>query len=200
MVRAGVVEVLAGQDFCTVVGEASTALQVLELVAELKPDLLILDLVMDAGGLAPAVVIDHCREIHPPIKILILSSHTGTASMSALQSVTFEGFVVKTEGIELLPQAVRSLLAGQTWFSHEAAEGILQAQTRSGSVLQSLTRREEQVLRLMWEGRDNGNIAEELQVSKNTVRRYATVLYQKLGVRNRLEAIVLLERELDARI
>ncbi len=91
----------------------------------------------------------------------------------------------KKEAPECLVQATRVLASGGTWFSHEVLP-LLNLTPQDSP----LTPREEQVYNLIRAGKDNGAIAHELSLSKQTIRRYATVIYEKLGVKNRIEAIV----------
>ncbi|MCW5872437.1 MAG: response regulator transcription factor [Candidatus Eremiobacteraeota bacterium] len=191
LVRAGVVAALQERDFCRVVGEAADALQSLQLVERCKPDLLILDL--ELGCEFPAeTLIPGCRERHPELKVLILSGHTETRHVLPLRDLGVDGFVVKSEAPDCLTQAVRLVLDGEKWFSHAVAAAI-SARSAQPDLLDRLTPRELQVLRLMHEGRDNEAIAQVLGLSKQTIRRYATIIYEKLGVKNRIEAILALE-------
>lgn len=81
---------------------------------------------------------------------------------------------------------------GSVWFSHVILQKTLELARvqRSQANSQRLTPREQQVLQKMREAKSNQAIADELKLSKQTVRRYATLIYEKLGVKNRVEAII----------
>lgn len=191
LVRAGVTAALADKDFCRVVGEASDGRETLELVDRLRPDLLVLDLEMD--GRPPEKLIGDCLEILSDLKILILSCHVQPKHLLPLRDLNIGGFMVKWEAADSLAQAIRVVLAGEKWFSHEVAGLMTGCLRGDGDVLDRLTPREFQVLQLMHEGRDNESIAQTLGLSKQTIRRYATIIYEKLSVKNRVEAILVLD-------
>lgn len=192
LIRIGVQAALQDKDFCCVVGQASNGSQVLELVGSQLPDLLILDLELGPGSMADELI-SACRERQPTLKVLILSSHTDPRRLLPLQALDIDGFVVKSEAPDCLAQAVRVVLGGDKWFSHEVATLVARPSRRRESLLDSLTSREFQVLRLMHQGCDNQSIADALALSKDTIRRYVTIIYQKLGVQNRVEAILSLD-------
>ena len=187
LVRVGVCATFGLRDEFHVVGEANDGDPVLSSVQNLRPDVLILDLEM--SGDTPASIIAQCRERHPEVKILILSSHTEPEHLLPLHGLPIDGFLLKQEAPDCLLQAMRVLESGGTWFSQEVRPLLAQAPVPGKESL--LTSREHQVWKLMREGKDNLSIALELCLSKQTVRRYATIIYEKLGVNTRVKAILL---------
>lgn len=189
LVRTGVLVTLAGHDAYQVVGEAHNAEEAYLRVSQLRPDLLVLDLEMD--GRPPEELINDCRRICPELRVLILSAHTHSKYLAPLRGAGISGFVLKDEAPDNLLQAVRVIEQGSTWFSHAIIQQVFAlSETDRQATPTRLTPRERQILDLMLLGKDNRTIAEELSVSKQTVRRYATVIYEKLGVDNRIQAIV----------
>lgn len=189
LVRTGVCYTLEGHDSYRVIGEASDAEEAFRRVQELRPDLLILDLEM--AGRAPLELIQDCRRISPELKVLVLSAHTEAKYLAPLRGAGIAGFVLKDEAPDNLIQAIRVIEQGSTWFSHTVIQQVLALSDNDRQASPTrLTPREKQILDLMLLGKDNRTIAEELSVSKQTVRRYATVIYEKLGVNNRIQAIV----------
>jgi two-component system nitrate/nitrite response regulator NarL len=189
LIRAGVAAALHGKDFCEVVGEAKNAEAALLLVANWQPELLILDLDLGVGPRSSELILE-ARRRRPCLKVLVLSSHTDNRYLEPLQDCEIQGFVLKSEAPDSLVQAVRLVLSGERWFSH-AVSAMLNRPIRQGATQpDSLTPRESQILRLVQEGRDNQSIATLLGLSKHSVRRYATNIYQKLNVKNRIEAIL----------
>lgn len=189
LVRAGVAATLNDGEAYLVVGQAKNSRETLELVREHRPHLLIMDLQME--DFQPLALIEECFRQDALIKILILSSRSQPADLAPLQTSGIHGFVVKEEGPDRLLQAVRVVLAGENWFSHRVTERFQQLREQArNSPPPSLSAREKQVLVELVRAKDNQAIAEILQLSKNSVRRYVTQIFQKLGVKNRMEAVV----------
>ena len=189
MVRVGVRQTLAREEQFQVVAEASDGKSLLKMVAGLHPDVLLMDLEMPHG---PAEsLIPRVHSCSPKTRIVILSSHTEPRYLQPLVELDISGFIIKEEAPERLLQAVRVVYDGETWFSHavsQAFSGLVKADRANH--MSKLTAREQQIFELMQKALDNATIAEELHLSKQTVRRYATVIYEKLGVKNRIQAIV----------
>lgn len=190
LVRAGVAATLEPYPEMSVVGQARSGDEVLDLLGSLQCDLLILDLNMQ--GPDAETVIRASQELQPDLKILILSSHTEAKYLGPLRESSICGFVLKDEAPDCLLQAIRVVATGSVWFSHAILEKNLELNQQERMVVraQRLTSREQQVLEKIREAKDNQTIADELSISKQTVRRYATLIYEKLGVKGRIEAIV----------
>lgn len=189
LVRAGVRAAFSFEERYQIVGEACRRYEAFELVQKLQPDLLILDLVMDVSPTAEWL--KQCHAVCPHLKILILSSHTDAKYIMTLRTEPVVGFVLKDEASECLVQAVRVIEAGSTWYSQAVTRQLLQhAEDQRSRHHYRLTPREQQVFDLMVQGKDNAAIARTLGVSIHTVRRCATLIYQKAGFRSRVEAIL----------
>jgi len=188
MVRVGVRLALENTGLYRV-SEANCALQALSVVKETRPQVAILDLEMPGPG--PARLIHDCYEICPDLKVLILSSHTEDTWLGPLQECQIAGFLVKDEGPANLLQALRVIEQGSKWFSHSVIQQFLNLSVKSRSyVPQGLTPREEEVLSAMLTGRSNNTIALEMGVSRQTIRRHAATIYEKLQVKNRIELLI----------
>lgn len=189
LVRVGVRESLAGQEVFRVVGEAADGGTMLNLSAGLRPDIVLLDLEMPLGPASD--LIEKLSLVSPESRVLILSSHSERQYLAQVVNSKIAGFVLKSEAPECLHQALRVVQEGETWYSRGVFE-ILRELTLAARLSEplSLSRREAQALELMRRGMDNRKIAEEMGVSKQTVRRYATIIYDKLGVKNRIQAVV----------
>lgn len=183
LLRAGIATALKVNPQFEVVGEAGDGHEVVALLQRHAVELLILDLKM--GSQDPCDLVRRCREIRPDLKILVLSAYTDPACLFSLRELGIEGFVVKEEAPGSLLQAVRLVASGETWFSHSILHRLRNLSEREAV---RLTSREEQVLRAISQGKDNQAIALQLEISRETVRRYITSLYSKIGVRNRVEA------------
>lgn len=189
LVRTGVRVTLQANEDYQLVCEASDAERAFEQVRELQPDLLISELEM-RGRPTDQLVVD-CKEVCPHLKILILSARTDDKYLAPLRGIGVTGFVLKNEAPEMLLQALRVIEQGSTWFSHAVIRQVLLLSgSERNSAFNRLTPREREIYSLMMLGQDNCAIAGQLRVAKQTIRRNITVIYEKLGVANRIEAIV----------
>lgn len=190
LVRAGVMATLEPFPEFNVTGQACSGYEVVKMVQERSVDLLVMDLEME--GPSVVSILNTCQEIQPKMKVVILSSHIEESYLTPLKGLGISGYVVKDEATDSLLQALRVVAAGSVWFSHIILQKTLaiSEQNRGEAPFQRLTPREKQVLDKIRQAKDNQTIADELKLSKQTVRRYATLIYEKLGVKNRVEAIV----------
>jgi DNA-binding NarL/FixJ family response regulator len=187
MVRVGVRHTLERDQQIQVVAEVDDGLSLLRALPRLRPDILLMDLEMPHSEDLVPKVHDCC----PQTRVIILSSHTEARYLQPLRDQDICGFVIKEEAPERLLQAVRVVYEGETWFSHAVSQAFSgMARADRAGLMSKLTLREQQIFELMQKALDNAAIAEELSLSKQTVRRYATVIYEKLGVKNRIQAIV----------
>ena len=189
MIRVGGRRTLERDEQFRVVAEAPDGKALLSMVRTSQPDVLLLDIEMPDGPIVR--LIPQVRLCSPATRIVILSAHTEARYLQPLRELDVSGFIVKDEAPERLLQAVRVVHGGESWFSHAASRafsGMAQADRTNPNG--KLTRREQQIFELMQLALDNATIAEQLNLSKQTVRRYATIIYEKLGVKNRIQAIV----------
>ncbi|MBN9416947.1 MAG: response regulator transcription factor [Candidatus Eremiobacteraeota bacterium] len=189
LVRAGVAATLNDPEAYQIVGQAKNTAETLAMVLEHRPHLLILDLQME--DFRPASLIQQCLEFDALLKVLILSSRSNPDDLAPLQHLGIHGFLVKEEGPDCLLQAVRVVLSGQQWFSQQVSQNLkIMREENRNSALPAFSTREMQVVRELVRGKDNQAIADALQLSKNSIRRYVTQIFQKLDVKNRMEAVV----------
>jgi len=187
LVRSGVRSTLSRSDDVKVVGEAQSSSETLALILEHKPDLLILDIEMP--GIPAEELTVQAREIVPELKILILTAHEDEASIRRLMKVKISAYMLKDEAPENLLQAVRAIGQGAAWFSQSVAHKLMSLHDPQND-LPNLTARERQILTQIALGHDNQTIASELSLAEQTVRNYASSIYEKIGVSSRVEAVV----------
>lgn len=189
LVRAGVAAALSDPEVFLLIGQAKDSKETLELIQKHQPDLLILDLQMD--DFRPVELIHSCMQSFGQLRILILSSRSEALDLAPLRDCGIHGFVAKEEGPDCLLQAVRVVMSGQSWFSHRVSRIFQQIREEARiSPPPLLSAREREVLQGLVRAKDNQAIADEMQISKNTVRRYITQIFQKLDVKNRMEAVI----------
>ncbi len=181
VVRAGVRAVLASEPDVEVVGEAADAATALQQVAALAPDVLLLDLSLDGGGLT---ALRGVGEHHPGTRVLVLSMHADGTHVRAALDAGAAGYVVKGAGVEALVSALMAVAAGSTFLDSDAARALEQPTEERDLAWERLTPRERLVLRRVAEGRTNRQIAAELALSHKTVDSHRTSLMRKLGLRD----------------
>jgi two-component system response regulator NreC len=192
VVREGLRLLLDGQSDLEVVGEASDGIEATELAERLKPDVLVVDLVMPGlGGL------DVAREVRrraPKTRIVILSMHSSDAFVLQALRNGASAYVVKSSSAAELVLALRRVLAGQRYLSPPFSEKAIDAymkRAEAGEVdsYESLTTREREVLHLSAEGLSNPAIGERLGISPRTAETHRVHVMQKLGLKGRTDLI-----------
>ena len=197
VVRQGLQVLLSVQDDIDVVGEAPDGVQALALVAELDPDVLLLDLKLP--GLDGVAVLRELRERGLRARALVLTSAADAALVTSAVQAGAAGFLYKDVDPDALVRAVRSVNDGHTLLAPEAAGAVL-GPGPAGPALRgpgALTRREREVLGQLAEGRSNREIARSLRVSEKTVKTHVSSVLAKLGVADRTQAALLAVRQAD---
>ena len=185
VVRSGIRAELDGADGIEVVGEASSGGEALRLVEELRPDVLVSDVVMPGMDGVEATRI--LRESFPDLRILGLSAYDDNEYVFGLLSAGAMGYVLKEEALDTIVEAIRAASRGETWLSKRVQEKVVRRAI--GKEEAPLTERELEVLRLMAKGWSNRQIAKQLFISEGTVKNHVTNIYAKLGVHSRAEAV-----------
>jgi len=197
LVRTGLRLILGTEPGFEVVGEAADGEEALRLVAELSPDVLLLDIRMPVlDGLQTT---RRLREAGDATAIVILTTFdTDRNVLEALQSGA-SGFLLKDAPADRLVTALRAAATGDAVFApavaRRVADQLARRRTPEGiERLETLTEREREVLGLMAEGLSNAEIAARLVIGEGTVKTHVARILQKLGVRDRLQAVVLAYR------
>ncbi|MDY7080259.1 MAG: response regulator transcription factor [Chloroflexota bacterium] len=190
--RAGIRAILEEASNIEVVGEAKDGVEAQQLVAELGPDILLLDLVMP--GPRPSEVEKWVRTNYPETITLVLTAHDRDCYLAKMIEAGAAGFLTKEEAPQRLVEAIRCAARGDVLITGGQLARANHWREEVGARWESLTERERQVLQLLAEGLDNAAIAEALRVSVNTVRCHISHIYSKLGVADRAEAIVFVLR------
>lgn len=188
MVRAGIRALLEKAGDIHVMGEASNGQEAIELTEQLKPDVLIMDIMMPRlNGIQAA---EGVRELKLPTQILLLSMYSDPGFVhQALQSGV-KGYVLKSSVSDELLWAVRAVAAGKTYLSSPISEIVIESAINphvtlpDGDPLSNLSPREKQILQLIAEEYTSAEIGKMLFISEKTVEKHRARLMEKLNVRN----------------
>jgi two-component system, NarL family, response regulator LiaR len=188
-VHEAVDAVLATTDDIELVCRGKNGHDAVQLCDDYQPDLLLLDMVMPGmNGLEAA------RRIHqhyPHIKIIVLSNFQDDESVRAMLANGAHGYILKGSLLSELPSVIRATYFGQSVFSTEIIDALLHPTPSTAFQSFGLTAREREVLNLMAEGLNNGEVGARLTISASTVKFHLGNILQKMGVETRSEAIVL---------
>ncbi len=193
--RTGLAMLLGAQPDIDVVAQASGGRMGVRLAAELQPDVVLMDLRMpDLEG--PEATLEILAR-HPGMRVLFLTASSDEDDVAAAVGAGACGFVTKDTPVERVSVAVRAAAEGAAWLSPRAAEHVLgRARRRPGAPepdvarAASLSERELEVLRLLAQGRENAQIADELGISPRTVKNHVSSILGKLGLPNRVSAAI----------
>ena len=189
VVRSGLKTFLMVFDDLMLVGEASSGEEAVEVAEVTRPDVILMDLVMtDMDGAAATRVI---RSRWPAMQVLALTSFPEDDLVKNAMQAGAIGYLLKNVGADDLADAIRSAYAGQPTLSPEAARVLIQASRRPAPPEYDLTDREREVLALLIKGMSNNAIADQLVVSRSTVKFHVSSILSKLGVSSRTEAVAM---------
>ena len=194
MVRAGFRMLLADEQNIEVVAEAENGREAVEKTARFNPDVILMDIRMpELDGLQAT------RRIlaeDNSARILILTTFDLDEYVYEALSAGASGFVLKDDSPEQLLAAIRTVAAGDALLSPTVTKKVIKQFARHPrpappKELGELSERERDVFRLMAEGMSNSEIGQELFISETTVKTHVTHILQKLGLRDRVQAVVL---------
>ncbi|MGH1324920.1 response regulator [Bacillus pretiosus] len=193
-IRESLHTILDGQEDLQVVGMAEDGERALELCERLKPDVVLMDLEMpNLDGVHATKMI---KEKWPDIRVLILSTFQNTERAKEIIRNGADGYVLKSIDSRELAESIRLVYRGGTMINHDLFHRMWEEneetgtfESRSDGREYGLTKRELEILELLSQGSRYKTIASTLYLSNGTVRNYASNLYEKLGVKNREEAV-----------
>lgn len=192
IVRQGFQQLLSQQPDFDVVGEAGDGLTALRLVEELRPDALVLDMVMP--GLSGLEVLERIPQAAPQTRVVVLSMHDDQAYvLQALRGGAL-AYLLKESSAQELIQAIRVVMSGRHYLSALVLEQVIAICLRTESSrpedrYAALSSREREVLKMMAAGLDNQQITAALAVNKRTVDTYRRRLIQKLGLQSQADLL-----------
>ncbi len=189
LIRQGIVSTVSSETDLEVVGEAEDGRSAIESCVKNLPDILVLDVGMP--GPTSVEVVRAVQEGSPETRVLILTAYDDDTYVRQLMRSGVAGYLLKDEGVENVVRAIRSIHDGATWFSQAVTEKFVRWQYGEPTPqLEDLTGREREVLHLIARGLDNSKIAAELDLAEQTVRNYASSIYDKIKVSSRAQAVI----------
>ncbi len=196
--RSGVVATLREYPDIDVVGQGASASDAVELAAKAKPDIALLDISMPGGGLN---AIGQIRNAVERAKIIMLTASEDEAEVMAALESGAAAYALKGVGGDDLVSIIRSVASGGSYVAPSLA-GRLLVNARNNrdapaSAISTLSARELDVARLLTEGMSNKEIARKLGLQEKTVKHHMTQVLQKLRVRNRVEAAMLVRTHFE---
>jgi two-component system, NarL family, response regulator LiaR len=185
VVRQGLRMFLGLDSELEIVGEAANGAEAVRMARQLRPDVVLMDLLMPVmDGIAATAAI---RSELPDTEVLALTSVLEDASVVGAVRAGAIGYLLKDTQADALCLAIKAAAAGQVQLTPRAAARLMQAVSAPESP-EELTERETEVLRLLAQGQSNKQIARNLQIGEKTVKTHVSNILSKLGVQSRTQA------------
>ncbi|MDF2387720.1 response regulator transcription factor [Nostoc ellipsosporum NOK] len=185
ILRGGIKFLLLAFDDLKLVGEAANGEEALHLCEQLQPDVVLMDLMM--SGMNGAETTKAIKRKYPKIQVLVLTSFMETELIKQAMTAGAIGYLLKGASIDELADAIRASAAGHSMLSTEAIQALCDT-PKSSLPVETLSKRQQEVLELIALGLTNEAIAERMRLSPSTIRHHITHILSRLGVANRTEA------------
>lgn len=190
VLRAGLCALLDNQDDLEVLGQAETADEALEMVEQLRPDVVVMDLGMP--GMLAFDAIRVIRGSHPATRVIVLSMHKGSAVITRALEAGADGYVPKSSAHTDLLRAIRTIRNGKAYLHPSAATELVESIRTADSVqvtLSTLSDREREVMQWTARGYSSREIGDMLAISGKTVDTYRSRIMQKLQLEHRSQLV-----------
>ena len=194
VLREGMRNLLEQQRDMEVVGEAGNGLEAVAVAKTVKPDVVLMDVVMPRlGGIEATRQI---KAVAPGIAVLVLTAHDSDQYVFAFLEAGAAGYLLKDVSVDELVKAIRAVHGGESVLHPAITRKVINRFARSesrhhtGNALDQLTDRELEVLRMAARGLSNRDIARELTISIRTVQTHLSNVFNKMGVGSRTEAVM----------
>lgn len=199
MMRDGIAYALSEELDFQIIGDGASADDAIALAGSLRPDVILLDINMPGGGLA---ALQHITVNCPAVACVVITANEDGETVGKALRIGARGYVLKGMSGTDLARALRSIAQGELYITPSLAKALLIAAddqatstpNKAGLGLDYLTKREDDILRLIAQGMINKQIGFELGLTEKTVKHYVTNILQKLQVTNRVEAAIIAQQ------
>lgn len=188
LMRMGLSTLIDCEEDMKIVGEAKNGRQAVELAHALKPDIIIMDLMMPELSGAEATKLIH--DAYPEIKIMVLTSFATSKEMSDAIMNGADGALMKDTAADELIDAIRDIVAGKRLIPER-----LMRQAAEDNITPKLSDRHLEILSSVAQGQSNSDIAKQYGLSEITIKKQLSTIFARLGVSNRSEAVALALRK-----
>lgn len=192
MIREGLKQLLELDGTMKVIAEANDGEECLNLLSKkIHPDILLLDINMPKkNGIE---VLEHIKQNKIPVKVLILTVHNEVEYLLKAVDIGIDGYLLKDSSYDELKEAIDVVISGNTYIQPSLLPALnesLEDYALDKEKINSLTKRELDVLRLISEGCSNKKISDELTISERTVKNHISHIFRKIDVEDRTQAAV----------
>ncbi len=202
VVREGLAAILGTVPQIEVVGTACHGREALAMVEQFHPDVVLMDLLMPVMNGVQAT--RRIRELYSDVFVLVLTTYSDDDWVFDALRAGAAGYLLKDTRRDELVEAIEGTVQGKTYLDPNVAGKVLAYAVEnrslpaagSNSILPGLTKREQEVLRLIAQGLSNPAIAEQLHLAPGTVRNYVSEIFSKLGVSDRTQAALYAQKHL----
>jgi DNA-binding NarL/FixJ family response regulator len=183
LVRAGVRALLARVPGVEIIGEAADGRQAIDLAVKLRPDMILLDLMMPTVGGLEAM--EEIRKVLPETKIVVVTMNDSEAYVLQAVRLGAVGYLLKDGSPAELQSAIQAVAAGGTYVSPAVSKHLVKGLTRTQETRsEALTPRQSQILKLVAEGLSTKQIAAQLSISPKTVEAHRSMIMTALDIRD----------------
>lgn len=189
MLRRGLAVFLMSYSDLKLVGEGTNGKEALTLCAELRPDIVLMDLMMPIMDGITAT--HHIRHDYPEIQVIALTSFGEERLIKSVLEAGAISYLFKKVSADDLAKAIRAAQNGLSTFAPEVTDILVHSLQKPKSLFEFLTRREREVLALLVKGKGNKEIADYLVISPSTTKSHVSSILAKLGLTSRVEVIAL---------
>jgi DNA-binding NarL/FixJ family response regulator len=183
LVRAGIKSLIQSLPNLAVVGEARSGTEALEIIPQLLPDIVLLDIAMaEMNGLETA---ERVKKLYPQVRVIMLSMYANEAYVVQALRAGTSGYLLKDSSLTELELAIHAVMRNETYLSPAVSKHVVSDYLRrisTGPDEEPLTPRQREVLRLIAEGYTAREIAQTLTISVKTVETHRTLLMERLDI------------------
>ncbi len=191
LLRMGLKLAFEAKENIQVIGESDNGFDAIERIKQLVPDVALMDI--DMPGLSGTAAIRVLRKLFPDMKILALSTYNDRNYVAESMGAGADGYILKTVDIDSLAEIIVDFHEGREIISPyllDLGMDMKSAEVEEPEEVGSLTRREEEILRCLADGKNNKEISASLNLSIETVKTHLKGIFKKLDTRSRLEAVM----------